>query len=154
MSDKLVVYYSRSGSTRNVAEKLAEYLDCDIAEIVSKKKYRGPFGFIAGGRAAMRESMTEITEPESAPENYETVIVCTPVWASNIAPPVRAYLSNHKGKFKKISYLVTLGGSGYENTINKMTDLAGDPVKTIHFSNSEFKSNAWVEKLKNFSDEL
>ena len=33
----LVVYYSRTGNTKFVAEKIAEYLKADLCEVVEKK---------------------------------------------------------------------------------------------------------------------
>jgi len=34
---KLVAYYSRTGNTKFVAEKIAEQLDADLCEVVDKK---------------------------------------------------------------------------------------------------------------------
>ncbi len=154
MSDRLVVYYSRNGSTKEVAEKLAEYLECDTAEIISKKKYRGPFGFLAAGRSSMRGELVEIKEPELKPENYESVIICSPVWASRPSSPVRTYLNSNKGKFKQLSYVLTMGGTGFEQAYETLSGIAGEPVKKVHFSKFERKTDVWVEKLKAFANEL
>jgi flavodoxin len=40
----LVVYYSRSGTTRKIAEALSEALACDLEEIVEDKSRAGSFG--------------------------------------------------------------------------------------------------------------
>lgn len=154
MSDKLVVYYSRSNTTRIAAEKLAKKLNCDITEIISKKNFQGLFGWLAGGKTAMAEKMVDIIEPELKPENYEIVILCSPVWASNMAPPVRKWLTDNKEKCKKIAYLLTLSGGGADNALEKMTNLGGSPVKTVHFTDLERKSDVWVEKLAAFANEL
>ncbi len=154
MPDKLVVYYSRSGSTRKVAKKLAEYLDCDLAEIISKKSFKGPFGWLAGGRLAMKEEPVDIIEPEEKPEDYNLVIVCGPVWASNITPPIRKYLSTNKEKFRNVSYLLTFSGSGQDKVLEKLTETGGAPVKTVQFSDFERKSDVWTEKLTAYANEL
>jgi len=154
MSEKLVVFYSRAGTTRAAAEKLAENLKCDITEIKSKKKFRGPFGWLSAGRHSLRELQVDIIEPEQKPEDYETIIVCTPIWASNIAPPVRTYLSNNKGRFKNISYLLTYSGSGQDKVLAKLEELGGKAFKTVHFSDFERKSDVWIEKLTAFANEL
>ena len=154
MSDKLIVYYSRKNTTRATAEKLAGYLNCDITEIISKKKFQGLFGWLAAGRASMKEMAAEIIEPELKPENYEMIILCSPVWASNIPTPVRAWLTNNKGQLKKIAYLLTFSGGGADKVIKKMTQLGGSPIKTIGFSDSERKSGVWEDKLRAFANEL
>jgi flavodoxin len=40
----LVVYYSRTGTTRKVAEAIAGILRCDIEEVVDTKKRSGILG--------------------------------------------------------------------------------------------------------------
>jgi hypothetical protein len=42
----LVVYYSRSGTTRKIAEAFSEALACDLEEIVEDKSRAGSFGYI------------------------------------------------------------------------------------------------------------
>lgn len=154
MSDKLVVYYSRKSATKVAAEKLAEYLNCDITEITAEKKYRGPLGFLAGGRAAMKEKTIKINMPDKSPEDYDLVIICSPVWASNIPPAVRTYLTSIKDKLKKHSFLLTFAGGGQDKAIAKMTEITGTPAKIVHFSDFERKSDVWVEKLTAYANEL
>ena len=126
MSNTLVVYYSRKGTTKTAAEKLADYLNCDITEITSPKKYRGLFGFIAGGRAAMSEQKIRIDEPEKSAEDYEMVIICTPVWASNIPPAVRTYLTIENSKIKNHSFLLTSGEVITPRLLNNSRELPGN----------------------------
>ncbi len=154
MSEILIVYYSRTGSTRNAAEKLAQYLDCDLEEIISKKKFRGPLGWISGVKLAMKEISVDIIEPAKKPQDYKLIVVCSPVWASNMTPPVRTYLYKNKDKFNKISYLLTFKGGGHEKTLEKMSVAGGNPVKSVHFSGFERKSDVWVEKLTAYANEL
>ena len=51
---KLVAYYSRTGNTKFVAEKIAEQLDADLCEVADKKNWKGKLTFLTGGFAAMR----------------------------------------------------------------------------------------------------
>ena len=50
----IIVYYSLEGSTKMIAEKLAEKTGADLLEIRSVKKYptKGPAKFIVGGKDA------------------------------------------------------------------------------------------------------
>ena len=61
----LVAYYSRSGNTRFVAQKIAEGLDADLCEIVDKKNRNGKWVFLTGGYSAFREKLTEIEVTKS-----------------------------------------------------------------------------------------
>ena len=46
----LVVYYSRTGVTKKVAEAISQMLGADIEEIIDRRDRRGPKGFFTGGR--------------------------------------------------------------------------------------------------------
>ena len=58
----LVVYYSRSGNTRFVAEKISQEIGGDIEEIIDKKRRNGLVGFVLSGYDATRGRITEIAE--------------------------------------------------------------------------------------------
>lgn len=51
----LVVYYSRTGATRKVAEYITKQLGADMEEIIDMKKRSGIWGFLIGGRDALRK---------------------------------------------------------------------------------------------------
>ena len=87
----LVAYYSRSGNTRFVAQKIAEGLNADLCEIVDKKNRNGKWGFLTGGYSAFREKQTEI-EVKKSVDAYDLVIVGSPVWAGKITPAIRTFL--------------------------------------------------------------
>ncbi|MDC7126046.1 MAG: flavodoxin [Spirochaetales bacterium] len=154
MSNKLVLFYSRTGTTKQTAEMLANILDCDIAEIVSKKKFRGPIGWLSAGRTAMAEKDVNIVEPEITPENYELVILCSPVWASRTAPPAKTWLSQNYVKCSKLVYLLTFGGSGDNKAFEQLERIGGKAAATISFSDKERKDQLWAGKLKEFADKL
>lgn len=47
-----VIFYSRTGNTRKIAEELSNSLKCDTEEIVDTQKRSGVFGYIRSGRDA------------------------------------------------------------------------------------------------------
>jgi flavodoxin len=52
----LVVFYSRTGATKQVAEALAESLNCDSEELIDTKKRGGPLGFLSGRTQRQKSS--------------------------------------------------------------------------------------------------
>jgi flavodoxin len=42
----LVVFYSKTGHTREIAQDIAKHLDADLEEITDQKKRTGLLGFI------------------------------------------------------------------------------------------------------------
>ena len=63
----LVVYYSRTGNTRAVAERIAQELGAEIEEVLDKKKRSGALGFLLGGKDATMGNKTEIAETSKNP---------------------------------------------------------------------------------------
>jgi hypothetical protein len=133
----LVVYYSRGGNTRHVAERVAKSLNADVDEI--KKANEGDkaiFGL--------------------DPSVYELVIVGTPVNGFSPSKPVADYLSRNRGKFRKLSTYLTysLWPAG---TLKRMGELASTaPVASAVFKSRDIKLghiddglNSYLESLKN-----
>jgi len=151
----LIIYYSRTGVTKKVAEILKQKLNCDIEEIIDTKDRKGPMGYMMGGRDAMKEYPTEIKPTTKNPADYELVIIGTPVWASNMAPAIRTYITDQKDKIKKVALLATYGGSGYEKTFKRMSDLVGaQSVATLGLKTIEVSQNKTEEKINQFIAKL
>ena len=107
----LVVYYSRSGNTRLVAQKISQELGADTEEIIDKKRRKGPLGFLIGGFDATRGKITEIDEIKKSPIDYDLIVVGTPIWNKRITPAVRTYLKNNTFSKKKVAIFCTSQGS-------------------------------------------
>jgi len=118
---KLVAYYSRTGNTKFVAEKIVEQLDADLCEVVDKKNRKGKLIFLTGGFAAMREKLTEI-EVTNSVEDYDLVVVGSPVWAGKISPAIRTFLVTNDFSNKRVAYFVTLGGNKAEKSLKNMKE--------------------------------
>jgi len=106
----LVVYYSRTGSTRKVADYITKQLGADMEAIIDMKKRSGVFGFVIGGMDALMRKETEISEIKKDPSKYELVIVGSPLWAGNMPPAIRTYLNKYKADIKSVAFFATSGG--------------------------------------------
>ncbi len=73
----LVVYYSRTGNTRFVAEKIAECLSAELCEVLDKKSRKGRLAFVKGGYTSIRKKLTEI-EVSKTVDNYDFIIIGSP----------------------------------------------------------------------------
>lgn len=107
----LVVYFSQGSATRRVAEDLAALLRADIEPIREKKDRTGGFfGFMAAGAASSFGRATPILAPVRDPSQYDALVVCTPIWAWRMAPPVRSWLRANRGKLPVATAYVTVSG--------------------------------------------
>ncbi|HEX2676252.1 MAG TPA: hypothetical protein VHM19_06420 [Polyangiales bacterium] len=123
----LVVYYSRSGNTQEVARAISERLDCGAEPILDRTDRRGIRGWLRSGRDGWKQRTTEIVPMASRAEDYDLVIVGTPVWASSLSAPVRTYLQSVRGKAKRVAFFLTYGGSGQDRVFTQMQAAVGQP---------------------------
>lgn len=151
----LVVYFSRTGHTEQVAKALAERLGADIEKIGEDRSRRGFLGYWRSGREAMRGILPKIEAAKHDPAGYDLVVIGSPVWASHPSSPVSAWLSLYKEKLGKIACFVTLGGSGAEKTLQRMADTAGRPAITSYSATEgQLKSGKWKEDFERFAQEV
>ena len=72
----LVVYYSRSGNTKKIAEEISSKLKCEIEEIVDSKNRKGMLGWIISAIDA-HSKLTTIGEIIKDPTKYDLIVIGT-----------------------------------------------------------------------------
>ena len=89
-----IVYYSMSGNTKFVADKIAEKIGADVIRLEPVEAYpdKGIRKFFWGGKSAVMEEKPELVEYEFDAGQYDMIIFGTPVWASNFVPPLRTFI--------------------------------------------------------------
>lgn len=147
----LIVFYSRNGNTKIVMEKLAEELKCDIEELADYKKRNGIIGYIRCGFEASRMKLPEIKPVKYNPGSYDIVIIGTPTWASNMASPVRTYITRNKDSFKNIAIVATALSTGHEMTIKKVQELCGKKsAASLGITRKEIENGQLKAKTEGF----
>ena len=100
----LVAYYSLTGNTKALAEKMAKALEkheVAVEEIQPVKPYALPSAYVLGGKDAMFKKIIEIQPLENDPAKFDGLVVLSPVWAWTFSPPTRAFIAglpDGKGK--------------------------------------------------------
>ena len=151
MKSTLVVYFSRTGYTRRVAEEIARAAGADCVEIHEHSSRKGFLGYWRSAREALRGTAIEIKPGQLNPRDYALVVLGTPVWASNMSSPMRAYIDRHRRDFARIALFCTQGGSGAEKVLQRMATLTDQtPVATAFFSDSEIDHGRHAGKLAAF----
>ena len=124
-----IVYYSMSGNTAMAAGKLAEALSADLLGVRPRRAYpdRGLRKFLWGGKSAVMAETPDLEPYDFRPELYDRVIIGFPVWASNIAPPVRTFVKENLDalKAKDVAAFACQSGSGGEKALRKLTECLG-----------------------------
>jgi flavodoxin len=150
----IVVYYTRTGTTKKVAEAIADYLKCEIEEIIDTKNRKGIFGWLRSGADATKERLAVIKDIKHNPASYDMVIMGTPVWGSNLTPAIRTYITQNKEKLKNVAFFCTAGGTGEKALENLEIFIGRKPVFSFGVRAREVKKGEYTQKLKEVLDKI
>ncbi len=151
----LIIFYSRTGTTKRVANRIAENLNCDIEEIFDTKNRKGFFGYIKSAIDAMKKKLTTLEKINKNPESYDLIGIGTPIWTSNMSTPIRTYIIENKEKFNKVAFFCTEGGRGGEKCFKNMAKLSDKtPVATLELTTKEIKKDLHLRKITEYTAKL
>jgi len=147
----LIAYYSRTGTTKAVAEHLAQQLGADVDEIVDLQERLGPVNYMRAARAAKGLKTTEI-QYEKNPEDYDVIVIGTPIWWNNLPPAPRTYLSSFDLRGKKVAFFITSQSEERENVFSQLRELTigADVLGTFGVLQKVVKSEDYSEALATF----
>jgi flavodoxin len=152
----LVVYYSRTGNAKFMAEKIAEELGADIEAVIDEKNRRGMIGWLIAGYDATRGKETKIAETKKLPGDFDLIIIGTPVWNARPSPAIRTYLRHRDLSGKKTAIFLACEGRGDQRAIALTKalipggDFVGELVVSKALKNREDtlnKISAWCKSL-------
>jgi flavodoxin len=118
MSKVLVAYFSYSGTTKKVAEQVAQTLGADEFEIVPVEPYDKDYQacvdkarteVASGARPAVADKLEGVAE-------YDKIVVAFPNWCRTCPMVVLTFLESYDFSGKKIYAIVTNGGGGVGNS--------------------------------------
>lgn len=145
----LLIFYSRTGNTRIVAEEIANNIQCDMEEIIDTQNRKGILGYLRSGFEAVREKLTTIKPSIYDPTQYDLIILGTPVWAGKICSPLRTYLKEHQN-LKKVAFFCTCGSSAGQ-VFKYMEELTGKtPEYQLEITTKDLKTGNYISKVEDF----
>lgn len=115
-----IIYFSRSGKTKSVADELGQQLKSNIYPVTDDKNWQGIFGYIKGGFYASSNKPVNITIDSKA-FDAEKLIILTPLWAGGPAPAIRTLLKDYP--HKDITVVFTNDGSDVQKAYDKTENL-------------------------------
>lgn len=148
----LVVYYTRTGNVGILAEKISKSLNADI-EKIKTEDYSGFWGYLLGvlDIAFRRKPRISFTKN---PADYNLIIIGSPIWSEGLAPPIKSYLVQNKGKIKKTAFFCSRGGGEIRKAIKKISKLASEPISVLNVLEKDIKENNYKAKLTSFIKEI
>lgn len=152
----LVSYYSRSGNTRFVAERITDYLDADVEEVIDKVDRSGRIGWIKSGVHAIIGMDTEIGKLKYFPSDHELIILGSPVWCGKITPAMRTYIKKNDFSDNQVAFFNTNDSDWTQNTFDEMKKILGinEPINKIVLSKPLADQRDSEEKIQEWCNEL
>ena len=132
MGKRLVAYFSASGTTKKVAEMIAETAEADLHEIVPKQPYsKADLNWMDKKSRSSVEMSDKKYRPEIADANahideYDEIILGFPIWWYVAPTIINTFLESYDFSGKKIILFATSGGSGFGNTVSELKPSAPD----------------------------
>lgn len=149
----LIVYYSRSGVTKNLAAALVTKMECDheqIVDLTERSGFRGYWRSVAQARQLMPSA---IMPPRRDPAAYDLVVIGTPVWGWSVSPPVRAYLLTNRFSLPDVAFFCTMTIGGGAAAFRQMQHLSGKvPRAVMAITKREAAHHGFKDRLEAFLD--
>ena len=151
MSKKLVAYFSASGVTAGVAERLARAIGADLYEIRPEVPYtEADLNWMDKKSRSSVEMNDKSFRPAIAGkaegmEQYDTIFVGFPIWWYVAPTIINTFLEQYDLKGKTVVPFATSGSSGMGNT-NR--ELAPSCPGAVLLEGKRFPASAGEEELK------
>ena len=112
MNKKLVVYFSYTGHTKMIVDKIKDKLDCDILKIETVVPYSTDYDTVVNDEQNSERSnfLPEIKDININLDNYDEIILGTPVWWYRPAPAIRSFLTKYDLTGKTVIPFATNAG--------------------------------------------
>lgn len=121
----LIVYYSRTGNTRAVAQHIQTQIGGDLVELHTVTPY--PNAYRATTEQAKKELQTGYKPPlKTRVDNiaaYDVVFVGSPNWWGTIAAPLKTFLSDYDLSGKTVIPFITHEGSALGQSVADVKSL-------------------------------
>lgn len=152
----LVLYFSLDGHNEKIAKFIGEEFKADIQKIEMVKKLpSGFFKYFIGGMMTVLGMKPQVKNLEKNPENYDLIVMCSPVWASNFAAPFNSIVSKYNFNDKKVVLFCTYLGSE-DGALEKFKKKLGNANVILEksFNEKSMYSNDFFVELKNILEKI
>lgn len=155
----LVVYYSATGNTKNVADYIAAETGADVFTLEPAEPYSDDdLDYSDDDSRVSREHENEservvelVSTTVDGWEDYDTVFIGYPIWWGIAAWPVNGFVEGNDFTEKKVIPFCTSASSGFGKSGELLKDMAGTgnwlEGKRFHSGASEKDVRDWIADL-------
>jgi len=158
----LIVYYSKTGKTKEIAHTMAHELadgnEVKLRRIRMKNEKNLLATYLLDTKKAIRREKPEIEVLNYDHKEYDLILLGTPVWSNNPAPAINTYLERSDFKNKKVALFITLRLMGGEKVVRILTEeienKGGKIIDSITIKTGLFHKKRMIEKARTFASKF
>ncbi len=122
--NSIVIYYSQTGATRQLAEEFADLLGIEAVSIDVETPYDGSYDeTIERCREEQKtDSLSPLKPLDVDLDNYETIFLGYPIWFGTYARPIMSFLKAVDLKNKIIVPFCTFGSGGLMASVQNLRE--------------------------------
>ncbi len=152
----IVIYFSCTNNTENVANKIANYLNCTIEEIIPLNPYSNDdLNYNNNSSRANKEQNDNNARPEIKNtfklDDYNTIFLGYPIWWGKLPKIIYTFLDNYNLDNYTIIPFCTSGSTGITTSQNEIKQLK--PNANV-LNGKRFSGNASDKDIQSFIDSL
>ena len=157
MSKTLVAFFSASGVTRQVAQKLAAAAQADLYEIKPAVPYtqadlnwrdKSSRSSVEMQNLAIRP---QLADTDAKIEQYDRILLGYPIWWYMAPTIINTFLESYDFSGKSIILFATSGGSGFGKSVEELSPSCRNATmregRMLNGNPSEQELRQWVESL-------
>ena len=109
---RIIIYHSYSGHTKMIANIIKKKLDCDVLELEPKYEFSSDYDEVVKEyqNNEKDKSTVVIKDININLDNYDEIIIGSPVWWYSITPVVREFLKENNLEGKTVIPFATNAG--------------------------------------------
>ena len=152
MSKILVVYFSASGTTKQLAERLAKTMGADIHEICPEIPYTDADLNWMDKKSRSSVEMNDktfrptISDKVENMDQYDTIFLGFPIWWYVAPTIVNTFLEKYDLSGKTIMPFCTSGGTGITTSVSDIRDICTDSEVTDGLRGSASTDGSEIEE--------
>ncbi len=146
-----IVYYSKSGVTKVIADSIMDKFHPDVYEMNPDKEYGGYFSAVvkaAGEKITKNHPSVKLDIYDYT--KYDVVFLGFPVWYSNMPQFIQEYLVKCNFGHTTVIPFVTAGSSGKANALKTVEKLLPNAKVEHYFFTTKpdkIEINQWLDQL-------
>lgn len=146
-----VVYYSKSGTTKKIAEKIQKKKEADLFLVEPEEAYGNYLSAVVRvGKEKLTKKEVKLKTEISDFADYDVIFIGFPVWYGTLPRFLQEYINKCNFKDKRIIPFATAGANGKESSFDTLKALLpGSKIRDYFYTSKVKKADVdkWLDEM-------